>query len=131
MDKFIDFLRIVGKKPGFFLSPDANGHCKSLSHLRTFLAGIEIGQQLQDDQRVLDAFTFWVCHRYQVPMGGLDGFGHILNRVAYNEPQAFEIFFELLEEYLQERERVGYDEIKARYLSQSEKFLQKAGDDTP
>ena len=66
---------------------------------------------------VLDAFTFWICHRYRVPEGGLDGLGRILEHAGYDETAAFDIFFELYEEYVRDRERLGYEEIKARYLA--------------
>jgi hypothetical protein len=94
MENFKDFLRVVGKKPAFYLSPDLSGNCKSISHLRTFLTGVQVGQHLQVDH-VLDAFTFWVCHRYQIPMGGLDGIGYILEHAGGDEATAFDLFFKL------------------------------------
>jgi hypothetical protein len=117
MEDFKDFLRILGKKPGFYLSPGPSGSSKSISHLRTFLNGIQVGQHLKHDPSVLDAFTFWICIRYQITMGASDGFGHILERVGGDDAAAFDLFFELFEEYLQERQRIGYEEMKARYLA--------------
>jgi hypothetical protein len=120
---FKDFLRMVGKKPAFYLSPYRGGNCKSIRHLKTFLNGVQVGQrrQLQDDEGVLDAFSIWVCLRYQESEGARDGLSHILEHAGGDEEVAFNMFFGLLEEYFEERERLGHDEIMARYLAMEQR----------
>jgi hypothetical protein len=115
MDNFTDFLRSVGKKSGFYLTPDKHGRCGSISHLRTFIIGIQTGQHLKYDATALDAFTEWVCHRYHAPMSGRDWSGHILEQAGGDEAVAFQMFFELFEEFSKERERIGSEAIRARY----------------
>ena len=117
MDNFTDFLRIVGKKPGFYLTGDEHGYCRSISQLRTFIVGIQVGQHLRYDATALDGFTEWVCHRYRVSVGGRDWSGHILEQAGGDEVAAFQLFFEHFEEFLQERERIGTEAIKDRYVA--------------
>jgi hypothetical protein len=120
MDDFLNTLRHIGKKPGFYLTPKNDGNSKSISHLRTFIVGVQVGQHLKHDTSVLDGFTEWVCHRYSVPMGARDWSGHILERVSGDEVAAFQLFFEHFEEYLQERDRIGADAIRERYIWEEE-----------
>ncbi|HUA64675.1 MAG TPA: hypothetical protein VME24_02435 [Alphaproteobacteria bacterium] len=117
MDDFLNILRHVGKKPAFYLTPKSDGNSKSISHLRTFIVGIQVGQHLKHDTSVLEGFTEWVCHRYGVPMGARDWSGHILERAGGDEAAAFQLFFEHFEEFLQEREQIGYEAIRQRYLA--------------
>src|SRR4051812_10277382 len=113
---FTDFLRVVGKKPGFYLTGD-HGHCASISHLRTFIIGIQVGQHLKYDATALDGFTEWVCHRSRKIMSGQDWSGLILEQAGGDEEAAFQMFFQLFEEFSKERERIGSGGIRAQYLA--------------
>ncbi len=117
VNNFTDTLRAVGKKPGFYLCPDRQGNSKSLSHLRTFILGMEVGQTVEFDHAALDGFTEWICLKYQVPMSGMDGLGRILERAGHDETAGFKLFFEEFEEFLKERESIGTEAIKLRYQS--------------
>jgi hypothetical protein len=117
IESFTDFLRGLGRRPGFYLAPDKAGGCESISHLRSFITGFQVGQHLKDDSSILGHFTFWVCHRYGVSDGGMDWSGHILERADGDEAVAFRLFFELFEQYLEEREKIGPEAIQARFVA--------------
>jgi hypothetical protein len=125
MDDFTQFLRKVGEKPGFYLAPDSSGQSKSISHLKTFITGIQVGQHLKTDIGALDGFTEWVCHRYGIAMSSIGWSGLILKRAGGDEAAAFQLFFVHLEEYLREREQIGCEAIKARYLEVEQKYFRK------
>jgi len=116
-DKFIDMLRAVGEKPGFYLCPDRQGNCKSLSHLWTFIVGMQVGQTVEFDHVALDGFNEWVCFKYQTPASGMGWPGRILERAGNDETAAFQLFFEEFEEFLKERESIGTEAIKLRHQS--------------
>jgi hypothetical protein len=109
MEHFIDHLRAIGRKPSFYLGQP------SLSHLFSFIVGFQTGKLCPDDGGALDSFEFWIYHRY-----GESGSRHwqqiIRDHAGGDDTVAFRRFFEHLEEYLAERERIGADAIKARYM---------------
>ena len=129
MDDFIEILRVVGKKPAFYLTPKKDGDSKSISHLRTFICGIQVGQHLKHDTSILDSFTFWVCHHYGVPDGARDWSGHLLKQAGGDESEAFRLFFQHFEEYVKERETIGAEAIKARFIMMLER-IRKGADAT-
>jgi hypothetical protein len=106
---FVDHLRIISQKPGFYLGQP------SLSHLFAFIVGFQTGKRCPDDTSVLDSFEFWIYHHY-----GESGSRHwqqiIRDHAGGDDAVAFRRFFAHLEEYLIERERIGADAIKARYM---------------
>jgi hypothetical protein len=51
---FVDNLRAIGQKPGFYLDQP------SLSHLFSFIVGFQSGKLCPDDTSALDSFEFWV-----------------------------------------------------------------------
>jgi hypothetical protein len=128
-NSFIDILRAVGKKPGFYLCPDRQGNCKSLSHLRTFMVGMQVGKVVEYDHETLDGFNEWVCLKYQVPMSGMGGFGRILERTGHDEAAAFHLFFEELEQFLKERESTSVEAIKSRYQAWESQRLRRTSDE--
>jgi hypothetical protein len=69
---------------------------------------------------VLDALTFWVCKRYGVPDGPMDWAGHLWRQSGEDDEAAFRLFFELLEDYVRDREQLGPEVIKARFLQMLE-----------
>ena len=106
---YVENLRAIGQKPGFYLGQP------SLSHLFAFIVGFQSGKLCPDDTSALDSFEFWIYHRY-----GESGSRHwqqiIHEHADGDDAVAFRRFFEHLEEYLAERERIGADAIKARHM---------------
>ena len=119
---FTDLLRMIGKRPGFYLAPDRSGDCKSIRDLCSFINGFQAAKHLKDDTSVLNEFTIWVCHHYGVPDGARNWYGHILERAGEDEAAAFQLFFEHFEDYLKEREKIGPGAIKARFIAMLEEL---------
>ena len=118
MPTFTDLLHQIGKKPGLYLG-SAN---RSITNLDTFITGFQCGQAWNYDTSVLDSFTYWVCHHYQVPDGAMNWSGHLLQRAGGDEAAAFRLFFVHFDEYLKERETIGPEAIKARFISMLEQM---------
>jgi hypothetical protein len=102
------------------------GHHRSIWHLKSFIVGFQSGSigrgPYQEGDMVLDAFTFWVCTRFGVPDGPMDWSGHIWRHCDEDDEAAFQMFFELLEEYVKNRARTGPEQIKNRFLKMLEKL---------
>jgi hypothetical protein len=117
----LELLRAIGKKPGMYI-----GNCHSIWHLKTFIVGFQSGSigrgPYQEGDLILDSFTFWVCTRFGIPDGAMDWSGHIWRHCGEDDEAAFRMFFELFEEYIKEREQVGPEAIKARFLEMLESF---------
>ena len=114
LDTFRNVLRAVLQKPGFYLAgPGRSGH--SIELLQTFIHGYEMGHACPDDTSDLDAFTWWVCLRYRVKAETLNWASLLLDQSDGNGEAAYELFASLFEDYLQELETTGPDQIKARY----------------
>jgi hypothetical protein len=112
---FEERLRFLGKKPGFYLSPEPSASPFSIWHLRSFLTGFQCGQQWQTDSTILDAFDWWVCTHYNISDGAMDWCGHIWHQAGKNDEAAFRLFFELFELYVKDRKEIGADGIKTRF----------------
>jgi hypothetical protein len=69
---------------------------------------------------VLDSLTFWVCTRFGVPGGPMDWAGCLWRQSGENDEAAFRLFFELLDEYVRDREQLGPEIIKTRFLQMLE-----------
>jgi hypothetical protein len=67
----------------------------------------------RDDFNVLDVFDQWILWRHGVPNLSTNSFGYILHHANGDEKKAYRLFFEYLEEYLAEREKIGAEGIKA------------------
>lgn len=114
--KLLDLLRHVGKKPGFYISGFPSGSV-SILHLRSFLVGYQCGRgQPAEGDDILDAMTYWVCARYGVPYSSADWSGILWQQCGKDDEAAFGLFFVLLEEYVRDRERLGAEGIKSRYM---------------
>jgi hypothetical protein len=121
---FTDLLRIIAKKPCFYLAPDQNRHCRSIRELSSFITGFEMGQYVKDNISVLAEFNFWICHRYGQP--GASWYVTLLERAGGDEVAAFDLFFGHFEEYLKEREAIGAEAIKTRFLEMIKKLSGEA-----
>src|SRR5258706_16457971 len=114
----IELLRAIGKRPAFYLG-DGQRNCFSIWQLRSFLVGFQCGSRRHpalDGDDILDSLMFWVCMRYRVPDGPMDWAGHIWRQSGENDEDAFRLFFELFEEYISDREQLGSEGIKTRFL---------------
>jgi hypothetical protein len=78
-------------------------------------------EKIEKGGDILDAFTFWVCTRFSVPDGSMDWAGHIWRHCGEDDEAAFRLFFELLEEYVSDRELHGADAIKNRFMEMMQK----------
>ena len=112
----LELVRAVGKKPGFYIG-DFPRSSVSIWHLRAFLVGHQCGRsQRAEGDDILDEMTFWVCTHYGVPDGSMDWAGHLWRQCGKDDVAAFRLFFELLEEYVRDREQFGADGIKTRFM---------------
>jgi hypothetical protein len=85
----------------------------TIAHLKTFITGVQVGCAGAGVPGAMDVFEEWVLWRHRVPGWSLDSFGYILKRAGDNEEKAFQLFFQYLEDYLIEREKLGADGIRA------------------
>jgi hypothetical protein len=116
MLSLLELIRAVGKKPGFYIGGLPSGSV-SISHLRSFLVGYECGRvQPAEGDDILDSMTYWVCTRYGVPYSSMDWSGILRRQCGEDDEAAFLLFFELFEEYVRDRERLGAEGIKTRFM---------------
>jgi hypothetical protein len=112
----LDVLNAIEKHPMFFLGDPIRNSC-SIWHLQSFLAGFQSGREERaDGDEILDEFLFWVCTRYRVPEGSMNWAAHIWSQASKDDEAAFRLFFELLREYLADREQLGPEVIKLRFM---------------
>jgi hypothetical protein len=119
--KLLELLRAIGKKPGMYIGGPRR---PSIWHLDSFIVGYQSGALRQpglEGDDVLDAFLFWVCTRFNVPDGPMNWAGHIWRHCGEDDEAAFKMFFELLEEYVKDREQLGPEAIKARFIEMLQK----------
>lgn len=121
----LELLRAIGKKPAMYIG-DFPRHRFSIWHLTSFIVGFQSGSigrgPYQEGDMVLDAFTFWVCTRFGVADGSMNWAGHIWRHCGEDDEAAFRVFFDLLEEYVRDREQLGPEEIKARFQQMLERL---------
>jgi hypothetical protein len=114
----IELLPHIGKKPGFYIPvPGQPGQdYRSIWHLNSFVSGYICGKQSGNDKEGIESFTFWVCTRYRVPTGAGNWAVHLWWQCGEDDKKAFELFFELFDEFVRDLEGLGPDTVKARYL---------------
>lgn len=121
----LELLRAIQKRPAMYIG-DQSRNRYSIWHLTSFITGFQSGSigrgPYQEGDSVLDAFTFWVCTRFGIPDGAMDWAGHIWRQCGEDDEAAFRKFFELLEEYIKDRERLGPEEIKSRFMQMMDKI---------
>ncbi|SRR5260221_9585363 len=114
--RLLEILRAIGKRPTMYLVDPTRNRC-SIWHLQSFLVGFQSGRrERKEGDDILDEFLFWVCTRYRVADGAMNWAGHLWVQCGKDEEAAFHLFFELLEEYLIDREQLGPDVLKARFM---------------
>src|SRR4051812_25598898 len=102
--RLLEILRAIGKRPTMYIGDPTQNRC-SIWHLHSFLVGFQSGRDgCKDGDEILDEFLFWVCTRYRVPDGAMDWAGHLWSQSGKDGEAAFRLFFDLLEEYLRDRE---------------------------
>ena len=112
----LELIRAIGKKPGFYISGSLSGSV-SILHLRSFLVGHQCGRgQPAEGDDILDGMTYWVCARYGVPCSSMDWSGILWRQCGRDDQAAFRLFFELLEEYVRDRDQLGTDGIRTRFM---------------
>ena len=70
-----------------------------------------------EGEDILDSMTYWVCTRYGVPYSSMDWSGILWRQCDEDDEAAFCLFFELLEDYVRDREQLGAEGIKSRYIA--------------
>jgi hypothetical protein len=124
----LEVLRAIGKKPAMYIG-DFPRNRFSIWHLKSFIVGFQSGSigrgKYQEDDVILDVFTFWFCTRIKVPDGPSDWSGHLWQHCKKDDEAAFRLFFELFEEYLEERAKVGPEVIKARFIKMLEQIYKQ------
>lgn len=98
----------------------------SIWHLKSFIVGFQSGSigrgPYQEGDLILDAFTFWICTRLGVSDGAMDWAGHIWRQCREDDEVAFRKFFELLDEYVKDREELGPEAIQNRFMQMMDKM---------
>jgi len=119
----LELLRAVGKKAGMYIGPP--GHHRSIWHLKSFIVGFQSGSigrgPYQEGTWSWTHSHFGFARVLALPMAsGL--VRTYLRHCDEDEETAFQMFFELLEEYVKDRERTGQEQIKNRFLKMLEKL---------
>lgn len=110
----LETLRQIGKRPGFYLT------FPSIWQLNSFVNGWKCGgRQAYEGDEILDEMSMWVCTRFNVSMGAGNWALHLLWQSGEDEKVALNLFFELFEEYIKDRERLGPEGIKELFQEQS------------
>lgn len=109
MKDLIKTLRSMAKRPAFYFGRRP----ATLGHLESFFLGLQVGAKMGEDLKAFDAFEEWVLWRHGAPKLSTNSFGYILHHAAGDESRAFGLFFEYLEEFLLEREKIGAKGIRA------------------
>lgn len=121
LDTFPNVLRAILQKPGFYLAgPGHSGH--SIELLQTFIHGYEMGRSCPDDTSALAAFTWWICLRRRVTAGTKNWVSLLLDQSDGDGEAAYDLFEQLIEEYLKDLAELGPDGIRSRYLELMEEL---------
>jgi hypothetical protein len=116
----LEMLRAIEKRPALYIG-DHDQHRFTIWHLHSFYVGFQTGRHgAGEPDMTLDALTFWVCLRYKETMGAADWSTLLLRQSNNDAEAAFRLFFELFEQYIADRERLGYEGLKASYLAMAE-----------
>ena len=93
----VELLALIRHRPGFYIDGD-----KSIKRLRSFLVGHEIGSATTarelTDQLNFHEFNDWVAKRLGY-RSSVPGWCNMVLEKAGSDEKAYEMFFELLEEF--------------------------------
>lgn len=94
MDKIISILYKIKSHPGMYIEK------KSIKNLKVFLNGYYIGiyENDRDFSSVFDSFQHFIMQKYNDNRSL--SWSDIISEDAKNAPDAFNVFYDLLEEYL-------------------------------
>jgi hypothetical protein len=115
MQSLLEILREMGKRPLIYIGEPPN-HC-SIWHLHSFIVGFQLGRydNFGDDDLILGEFDFWICTRYRIHHSA--NWAGLLWLQSRNDAEAaFRLFFELLNDYLKDREQLGPAVLKSRFM---------------
>jgi hypothetical protein len=120
MSELIQILQHIHKRRGMYFG-DAN-RSRSIHFLKAFIMGFECGRGSAEKDTGLDCFREWVGWRYNALTDGQDGFTLILEHVGADETLAFDEFFQLLPDYVRDRQELGLDGIVSRFSEAQDKL---------
>ena len=118
----LELLRNVGEKPGFYIGGPHKGY--SIWHLDTLITGYQhgrLGQPTVVGDDILDSMTIWVCTRYRIQSGSMSWASLLWQKCGEDDEAAFKLFFDLLEDYVSDRQNLGAEGIEKRYMQMIER----------
>jgi len=98
-DELNILLQKIKERPGLYLG------CKSLINLRTFINGFLYAMHIASGKEYIgfyDGFQDWIANRYQIKSP--HSWNSIISFYSVDESAAFDRFYELLNEFLQEQQ---------------------------
>jgi hypothetical protein len=118
----LEILRAIGKRPMMYIGDPIRNRC-SVWHLQSFVVGFQSGRfgHVDDDDLILNGFDFWICTRYRINLSA-NWPGLLWLQSGKDDEAAFRLFFELLDDYLRDRELLGPDVLKARFMQMIEEL---------
>lgn len=125
--ELLQILQHIHERPGMYFGDGERG--RSIHMLNAFIMGFEVGRDPAGKNRDLDCFREWVALRYNALTDGQDGFTLILEHVGGDDKLAFDEFFQLLPDYLRDRQELGWDAIQSRFAEAQNKLWEAFSSD--
>lgn len=116
---FTEHLRGLKRRHGFHLKEP------EISALYNYLRGWE--DAIYDGTRSenINGFRYWLCCKYLLP-DSQNWDTILLDLSDQDELRAFEMFFDELDDYLKDRDSIGDDAIRNRFVSLHNQIYKKA-----
>jgi len=117
MNDLISLLQHIEKRPGMYFGWGERS--RSIRILQAFITGFQCAQNARSSN-AFDCFREWIATHYRVFATG--AYDMILEHVGGDEGMAYDEFFRLLPEYLQDRQRIGFEGIQLRFSEVQEQL---------
>ncbi|MCI0446992.1 hypothetical protein L0152_27785 [bacterium] len=119
MDHLYELLQKIKERPGLYLGQ------RSITRLHAFIGGYslaqhELGVPSLETEHILGEFQEWIQHRFEI--GSSHSWAQIILFYSEDEQEAFQQFFDLFEEFLEQHEPSTSKEIedKASFVAVTE-----------
>jgi hypothetical protein len=124
MSELLNILRRIEQRPQMYL-PSFGQPAHSLQNLTAFITGFYVGKLFPGPEHILDNFLVWLVAHFGEIEDGHGWSSYILERANNDDRAAFDLFFRLLNQYLDDCEAVGLENIKARYVTVHDEWTKK------
>lgn len=114
MDHLYELIHKIKERPGLYLGQ------RSITRLHAFIGGYSLAHHELDvpsleTEHMLGEFQEWIYRRFEI--GASHSWAQIILFYAEDERDAFQQFFDLFEEFLEQRESVTSEESKGQNSS--------------